>query len=199
MGDSLASCRLNRLGGLMKYNLIPKERQKSLYALPQRGYIFLLLVLSVSCVLIVIVGMVLRSWAHAEEIRFMTQSLPIQQQVITANAVERKLKKRIDEIAIQEKNKIHWPAVLVMLAVTKPAELDIERLEVRQRRFIIFGNEEVSQGAVRKWQDKLQQESMVKQVIASQKKNIGTSRSSFQIEVELEREENALEKSTPST
>lgn len=183
----------------MKYNLIPKERQKNIYALPQRGYVLFLCILVVSCTLFTIAGIVLRSWAHTEEMRFMTESLPIQQQVTKANAVEKKLKQRVDEIAVLEKNRIHWPAVLVMLAVTKPAELDVERLEVRQRRVIIYGTEDAGHGDVRKWQDKLQQERMIKQALASQKKSTGNGRPAFQIEVELAHEENAVEQSGSST
>ncbi len=174
----------------MKYNLIPKERQKSVCALPQRGYAVSAVILGTACMLSWAAGILLQDWADTEQTRFMTQSLPRQQRILKENAAEKKLKQRADEIAAQEKKRIHWAPILVMLAKTKPETLDIERLEVRQRRFIVYGSETTEQADLQKWQDRLRREPMVKRVFASQKRERKAGEIPvFQVEVELAHEE----------
>lgn len=176
----------------MKYNLIPKERQKRVYTLPQRGYAVGAAILGVACVLSWTISILLQQGADTEQTRFMTQSLPRQQRILKENAAEKKLKQRADEIAAQEKKRTHWAAVLVMLARTKPETLDIERLEVRQHRFIVYGSETTEPAALQKWQDRLRRESMVQRVFASQKRERKAGEiPAFQVEVELAHEETA--------
>lgn len=176
----------------MKYNLIPKERQKRVYTLPQRGYAVGAAILGVACVLSWTISILLQDWADTEQTRFMTHSLPRQQRILKENAAEKKLKQRADEIAAQEKKRTHWAAVLVMLARTKPETLDIERLEVRQHRFIVYGSETTEPAALQKWQDRLRRESMVQRVFASQKRERKAGEiPAFQVEVELAHEETA--------
>ncbi len=174
----------------MKYNLIPKERRKNMFALPPRGYAVGAAVLTAACILSLAAGTLLQNWADTERMRFMTQSLPLQQRVTKENAIEKKLKQRTDEMTAQEKKRIHWAAVLVMLARTKPEELDVERLEVRQNRFIVYGRETAGQTSLQTWQDKLRRESLVKRVFASrQKERTAGDLPVFQVEVELAHEE----------
>lgn len=73
----------------MKYNLIPKERQKRVYTLPQRGYAVGAAILGVACVLSWTISILLQDWADTEQTRFMTQSLPRQQRILKENAAEK--------------------------------------------------------------------------------------------------------------
>ncbi len=174
----------------MKYNLIPKERRKNRYALPPRGYAVSIAVLAAACLLSLAAGAVLQHAADAERTRFMTQSLPLQQRITKENAIEKKLKQRTDEVTAQEKKRIHWAGVLVMLARTKPEALDIERLEVRQNRCIVYGKETAGQTALQTWQDTLRREALVKRVFASRQRSRTTDEMpAFQVEVELAYEE----------
>ncbi len=194
--DSVADCFL---GGRMKYNLIPQERRKNRYTLLQRNHAAGMAVLTVVCLLFWVAGTLIQNLADTERTRFMTQSLPLQQRVSKENTIEKKLKQRTGEITSQEKKRIHWAGVLVMLARTKPEELEVERLEVRQNRCIVYGKETAGQAALQTWQDKLRRESLVKRVFASQKR-IGAADEFpvFQVEVELAYEE-AVEPSVPTS
>lgn len=182
----------------MKYNIIPKERQRHVYAMPLRGYTVSAIILGIACILVLAAGIQLHHWAQEEQRQFMTQSLPIQQQVKMENARENALKQRADKAAAQEKKRVHWPAVLVMLAMTKPEEIAVEKLEVRQYRLIIQGREATG-GYAAKWQNRLQQQELVKQAWASRKRGAAGELPVFQIEVELAHEEDTVAAPVPAS
>lgn len=174
----------------MEFNLIPQEQRPSSWSL-----LALRLSKKLAALLVVVTlavgaaGAIFQMRTIGEQERFTDQAFPIQKRIVQQNEWERKLhelKERHDE---DQRNRLHWPEILVCLADTKPEGAFVEKIEMRRHVLSISGMaNEV--GTERKWQDALRRQPSVRSVSASRMKQAGqTAETAFLLEVEWANDE----------
>lgn len=112
----------------MEFNLIPQEQRPSSWSL-----LALRLSKKLAALLVVVTlavgaaGAIFQMRTIWEQERFTDQAFPIQKRIVQQNEWERKLhelKERHDE---DQRNRLHWPEILVCLADTKPEGAFVEK------------------------------------------------------------------------
>lgn len=175
----------------MKCNLIPPERRPA-YGLSATVWTGMSVVCMAIAVAALAASLFLQYVATEEKNYYMSVSLPIQQRIREQNNVEKQLRQRREAIAKREKETTHWAPILVALASTKPAAVEVASLSMQQGRLRIIGAC-AEQQHLKNWEDVLRQESYIKSVQRGYKKLGNADISSFHLELELGNREGTVE------
>ncbi len=178
----------------MRCNLVPKERRTVWYDRLLTAYAASCMVFAVFLLSgMAAAGTVFHYWALQEQQRFTAHSFPVQQQIRRQNEREQRMRRLMEDMKKQQAGRIHYAALLVMLADTKPAAVTVSRLAVQQDHIIVSGYSQET-NAERQWQEAVRRQPFVKAVRISQKKKKAETEPAFQMEVEW-RDEKSLESS----
>lgn len=170
----------------MKCDLIPKairqEREK------QRLHTYFRPVLIIS-LMIFLISAVSGAWfqqkTEAERVYYTDQAYPYVQQIQQQNHGEELMKKQMEAITTMEKDRIHWPVLLVCLAETKPQEGMVQAITVKDRRVTIEGIAS-SASFSRMWQERLRHQSCIAAVSVSKAAGQLKDTRAFRLEVEVQ-------------
>lgn len=170
----------------MKCNLMPKsiqlEQKRQRINLCLRPVLILSLIIFLTSV---ISGVWFQQKTEAERVYYTDQAYPHVQQIQKQNHGENLMKKQMETVTTMEKNRIHWPIVLVCLAETKPQEGAVQTLSVKDRHVTIEGLAS-SASFSRMWQERLRHQPCIAAVSISKVTGQLKNTQAFRLEVEVQ-------------
>lgn len=178
----------------MKYDLMPKairQEQRQRYIKQWfRPFCMIFLVLTVAAAG---GGSWLQSRAEEEKIYYTDQVYPYVRQIQKQNQNETLMKKHVEAMETAEKKCIHWAAVLVCLADTKPQEGLVQTLSVKDSHVTIEG-QAPSKEFMRTWQEKLRHQPSIAAVSMGKTTEKSKDSHAFRLDLEVKPGGTASEK-----
>jgi Tfp pilus assembly protein PilN len=140
----------------MHFNLLPQEERCCRWKQIKHDAFFLIIgIMSVSAFCFAVVGTIFSAQVDKQKMYYTDQLQPVQTWIIQNNQVCDQIAREVSGIQKNNAATSPWTSVLVCLADTKPNDVEVRSLQIRQKRVCINAIT-LQAPQIQDWQKKLQ-------------------------------------------
>ena len=169
----------------MHFNLLPQEERCCRWKQIKYNAFFLIIsMMAMSAFCFAIVGTIFSAQVDRQKMYYTDQLQPVQTWIIQNNQVCEQITREASGIQKNNAAISSWPAVLVCLADTKPNDVEVRSLQIRQKKVCVNAvTLQVPQ--VQGWQKKLQKTTLFTTVSVTRINHQEPKSIAFDLEMEI--------------
>ncbi|MCI1821591.1 MAG: hypothetical protein LKI76_05730 [Megasphaera sp.] len=169
----------------MHFNLLPQEERCCRWKQIKHDVLFLIFsIMSVSAFCFAVAGTIFSAQVDRQKIYYTDQLQPVQTWIIQNNRICEQITREVSGIQKNSAAISPWTSVLVCLADTKPHDIEVRSLQIRQKKLCVNAVAlQVPQ--VQGWQKKLQKTALFTAVSVTRINHKEPKSIAFDLEMEI--------------